>query len=85
MEVAVYLAMAASLEDARRRAARRASVSVHASDDIVRAEMVDDGGPPGEHPVQQLADRVGALDGRLRVRAGDGAGARVTVEVPCGS
>jgi signal transduction histidine kinase len=85
VEAAVYLAMATSLDDARSRAATRATVSVHAVDGIVRAEMVDDGAPPGEHPVQELADRVGALDGRLRVRVADRAGACVTVEVPCGS
>jgi hypothetical protein len=47
--------------------------------------MADDGSLPGEHPVQQLADRIGALDGQLQVRVVDGTGACVTVEVPCGS
>ena len=83
VEAAIYLALAASLDDARSRAATRAHVSVHAGDGIVRAEIVDDGGAPGEHPVQELADRVGALEGRLQVRVAGQAGACVTVEVPC--
>jgi len=85
VEAAVYLAVAAALDDARSRAATRAMVSIGARDGIVRAEMADDGSLPGEHPVQQLADRIGALDGQLQVRVVDGAGACVTVEVPCGS
>jgi signal transduction histidine kinase len=85
VEAAVYLAMAVSLDDARSRAATRASVSIHAADGVVRAEMVDDGRAPGEHPVRELADRVGALDGRLQVRVADGAGSCVIVEVPCES
>jgi signal transduction histidine kinase len=85
VEAAVYLAMAASLDDARSRAATRAMVSIGARDGIVRAEVADDGSLGGEHPVQQLADRIGALDGQLHVRVVDGAGTCVTVEVPCGS
>jgi signal transduction histidine kinase len=41
-----------------------------------------DGRPPQE--LTDLEDRVGALDGRLRVQAAPGGATRIRAELPCG-
>jgi len=56
---------------------------------IVRVEVSDDGvggaAPEGGTGLRGLADRAGALDGRLVVDSLAGRGTRVVAEIPCAS
>jgi signal transduction histidine kinase len=51
-------------------------------------EVVDDGcggaQEAGGSGLRGLADRIEALDGRLRVWSPEGGGTRVRAEIPCG-
>jgi signal transduction histidine kinase len=51
-------------------------------------EVGDDGvggADPNGSGLRGLADRVAALDGRLKVDSPAGRGTRITAELPCGS
>ena len=76
--VAKY-AQATSVTRARLAHAGRSAVIEIADDGVGGA---DDAGGSG---LRGLADRVEALDGRLRVVSPPGAGTIVTAELPCGS
>jgi signal transduction histidine kinase len=90
LEVAAFYVVSEGLANIAKHA-RAASASV----DVARAgghlvvEVVDDGvggaDTEGGTGLRGLADRVEALDGRLRVWSPDGGGTRLRAELPCAS
>jgi signal transduction histidine kinase len=87
-EVATYYLVAESLTNVAKHAhASSVSVVVARADDQLVVEIVDDGdggaNTDGGSGLRGLADRVEALDGRLRVWSPKGAGTRVRAEIPC--
>jgi signal transduction histidine kinase len=90
IEVAAYFLVSESLANVGKYAhATSARVEVLRQDDLVLVEVSDDGvgGADTEKGsgLRGLADRVEALDGRLRVWSPAGGGTRVSAEIPCGS
>jgi signal transduction histidine kinase len=88
IEVAAYYLVAESLANVGKHArAASATVAVAREDGDVVVEVVDDGvgGADTEagSGLRGLADRVEALDGRLRVWTPHGGGTRVRAEIPC--
>jgi signal transduction histidine kinase len=88
LEVAAYYIVSESLANVGKYAqASSASVAVSRSDGQLLVEVVDDGvgGADTERGsgLRGLADRVEALDGRLRVWSPNGGGTRVKAEIPC--
>jgi signal transduction histidine kinase len=89
LEVAAYYVVSESLTNAAKHAqARRVSVQVEVTGDMLIAEITDDGvgGADSERGtgLRGVADRVEALDGRLRIWSAAGSGTRVRAELPCG-
>ena len=89
LEVAAYYVVSESLTNAAKHAhARRVTVDVGVKDGTLIAEIVDDGvgGADSERGtgLRGLADRVEALNGRLRIWSTAGNGTRVRAEIPCG-
>jgi signal transduction histidine kinase len=78
VETCAYLLIAEALDDAARRNASHATVSV-ARDGGRLAVTVQDDGTDRTSSMVQLADRVGALDGQLTVDP-----TRLHAELPCG-
>jgi signal transduction histidine kinase len=78
VETAAYLLVAEALEDATSRDASHATVSVVRTGERLVVTVEDDGSDRTAELVQ-LADRVGALDGRLAVEP-----TRLRAELPCG-
>jgi signal transduction histidine kinase len=88
LEVAAYYLVSESLANVGKYAqASSASVEVGRRDGQLLVEVVDDGvgGADTElgSGLRGLADRVEALDGRLRVWSPLGGGTRVKAEIPC--
>ena len=88
LEVAAYYIVSEGLANVGKYAqASSASVAVSRSDGQLLVEVVDDGvgGADTERGsgLRGLADRVEALDGRLRVWSPNGGGTRVKAEIPC--
>ena len=88
LEVAAYYLVSESIANIGKHAhASSASVDVSRNDGQVVIEVVDDGvgGADTEagSGLRGLADRVEALDGRLRVWTPSGRGTRVRAEIPC--
>jgi signal transduction histidine kinase len=88
LEVAAYYVVSESLTNAAKHSqASRVSVAVGVTDDTLIAEIVDDGigGADSERGtgLRGLADRVEALNGRLRIWSATGQGTRVRAEIPC--
>jgi signal transduction histidine kinase len=88
LELAAYYVVAESLTNVAKHArARTARVDVLTDDDALVLEIVDDGvgGADSERGtgLRGLADRVEALNGRLRVWTPQGGGTRVKAEIPC--
>jgi signal transduction histidine kinase len=88
LEVAAYYLVSESLANIGKHAqASSASVDVARDEGRVVIEIVDDGigGADTESGsgLRGLADRVEALDGRLRVWTPVGHGTRVRAEIPC--
>jgi signal transduction histidine kinase len=88
IEVAAYYVVCESLANVGKHAqAMSATVDVARTDGQIVVEVVDDGvgGADSERGtgLRGLADRVEALDGRLRVWTPRGGGTRVRAEVPC--
>jgi signal transduction histidine kinase len=78
VETAAYLLVVEALEDAAGRGASHAAVSaMHDGGRLV--VTVRDDGTDRTSPMVQLADRIGALEGRLAVEP-----ARLRAELPCG-
>ena len=87
LEATVYFVVAESLTNVGKYAdATRASVAVARDDGHLVVEVRDDGrggaDPAAGSGLRGLADRVGALDGRLEVDSPDGFGTRVRAELP---
>jgi signal transduction histidine kinase len=88
LEVAAYYVVCESLANIGKHAhATSASVEVARRNGEIVVEVVDDGvgGADSERGtgLRGLADRVEALDGRLRVWTPRGGGTRVRAEMPC--
>jgi signal transduction histidine kinase len=89
LEVAAYYVVSESLTNAGKHAqATRVTVDVGVTDGTLIAEVIDDGigGADSERGtgLRGLADRVEALNGRIRVWSAAGSGTRVRAEIPCG-
>ncbi len=89
LEVAAYYVVSESLTNAAKHAqASRVSVELRVDEDTLIAEIIDDGigGADSERGtgLRGLADRIEALDGRLRIWSAAGSGTRVRAEIPCG-
>ena len=89
LEVAAYYVVSESLANVGKHAqARSATIAVTRTNGQLVVEVVDDGigGADSEagSGLRGLADRVEALDGRLRVWTPHGGGTRVRAEMPCG-
>jgi signal transduction histidine kinase len=90
VEVAVFYVVSESLANIGKHAgATRAAVEVDRTGDHVVLEVMDDGvgGADTERGtgLRGLADRVEALEGRLRVWSPVGGGTRLRAEIPCAS
>ena len=88
IEVAAYYVVSESLANVSKHArASSASVAVSRMNGDLVVEVVDDGvgGADSERGtgLRGLADRVEALDGRLRVWTPRGEGTRVRADIPC--
>ena len=89
LEVAAYYVVSESLANIGKHAqASSATIDVARANGQLVVEIVDDGvgGADSESGtgLRGLADRVEALDGRLRVWTPHGGGTRVRAEMPCG-
>jgi signal transduction histidine kinase len=89
LEVAAYYVVSESLTNAAKHSqASLVSVDVGVTNDTLIAEIADDGigGVDSERGtgLRGLADRVEALNGRLRIWSPPGHGTRVRAEIPCG-
>jgi signal transduction histidine kinase len=89
-EFAAYFVASEALANVTKYAhARNATVRVWRSGPMACIEVADDGVGGADDSsgsgLRGLADRVEALDGRLRIRSARGAGTVVTAEMPCGS
>jgi signal transduction histidine kinase len=90
VETAIYFIVAEALANVAKHAhASKATVSVAQDNGLVRVEVRDDGvggaGFGSGTGLRGLADRAGALDGKLVVESSPGGGTRVLVEIPCAS
>jgi signal transduction histidine kinase len=88
LEVAAYYVVSESLTNAAKHAqADTVTVEVGVTTDTLIVEIVDDGigGADSERGtgLRGLADRIEALNGRLRVWSSVGNGTRVRAEIPC--
>jgi signal transduction histidine kinase len=88
LEVAAFYLVSESLANIGKHAsASSATVDVDLVDGVVVVEVVDDGigGADTERGsgLRGLADRVEALEGRLRVWSPSGGGTRLRAEIPC--
>ena len=88
LEVAAYYVVSESLTNAAKHAQTdRVTVDVSVTDNTLIVEIVDDGigGADSERGtgLRGLADRIEALNGRLRVWSSVGKGTRVRAEIPC--
>jgi signal transduction histidine kinase len=88
LELAAYYVVAESLANIAKHAqAKTARIDVLMEHDELVLEIVDDGigGADSERGsgLRGLADRVEALDGRLRIWTPSGGGTRVKAEIPC--
>jgi signal transduction histidine kinase len=89
VELAAYFVVAEALTNIAKYAqAREANVRAWRDGEIAVVEVSDDGVGGADDSrgsgLRGLADRVEALDGRLRVVSPAGAGTVVTAELPCG-
>jgi signal transduction histidine kinase len=90
VETAVYFVVSEALTNVVKHAqARSAAVTIAQQDGQLAVEVKDDG-CGGAHNrsgggLQGLADRVGAVGGRLTLESKPGAGTTLLVEIPCAS
>jgi signal transduction histidine kinase len=87
---AAYFVVAEALANvAKYSHASHASVDVTQTNGNLRVEIHDDGDggarPGAGSGLRGLADRVGALDGRLAIDSPAGRGTTITAEIPCAS
>jgi signal transduction histidine kinase len=88
LEVAAYYLVSESLANIGKYAqATSATVEVTRANGQIVVEVTDDGVGGAETEsgtgLRGLADRVEALDGRLRIWSPRGGGTRVRAEIPC--
>ena len=88
VEVAAYFAVSEALANVAKYArASEATVTVRRENGTLSVDVGDDGiggaDAANGSGLRGLADRVAALDGRVRVDSPPGAGTRVHVEIPC--
>jgi signal transduction histidine kinase len=88
VEAAVYFAVAEALSNVAKHAdARHALVRVYYQDEMVRAEVTDDGGggadPANGTGLAGIERRLAAFDGILAVSSPVGGPTIVVIEVPC--
>jgi len=88
VETAAYFVVAEALANVAKYAdASEAWVTVGRENGNASVEIRDDGTggatPDGGTGLRGLADRVGALDGRLTVESPPGRGTRILAEIPC--
>jgi signal transduction histidine kinase len=88
VEVAAYYLVCEALTNvAKYSGAAQAAITIARRGCRLVVEVVDDGiggaDPEGGSGLRGLADRVAALDGRLRVWSPPGGGTRVRAELPC--
>jgi signal transduction histidine kinase len=89
LEVAAFYLVSESLANIGKHAnATTATVEVYRSNGLVVVEVVDDGAGGADTELgsglRGLADRVEALEGRLRIWSPRGRGTRLRAEIPCG-
>ena len=90
VELAAYFVASEALANVAKYAgASHATLRVWRVGDVARIEIADDGVGGADDArgsgLRGLADRVEALDGRLRVTSPPNLGTTVTAELPCGS
>jgi signal transduction histidine kinase len=89
VETAVYFIVAEALANVAKHArATKARVEVKRLNGEIVVDVSDDGvggADPAGNGLRGLADRAGALDGRLSVQSLPGAGTQLHVEIPCAS
>jgi signal transduction histidine kinase len=88
VEATAYFVVAEALTNvARYSGAKRASVAMKRTDEMLVLEVRDDGVggavPAAGSGLRGLADRVAALDGRLSVQSPHRGGTTVRAEIPC--
>src|SRR3954471_18662496 len=88
VELAAYFVVCEALANVAKYAdASQAVVDVRHEDGRLLIDVCDDGcggaDPAHGTGLRGLADRVGALDGRIAIESPPGAGTRVRVEIPC--
>jgi signal transduction histidine kinase len=88
VETAAYFVVAEALANVAKYAhATSARVNLSRENGHARIEVTDNGVGGADHSrgsgLKGLADRVGALDGRLRVQSVVGSGTTVVAEIPC--
>jgi signal transduction histidine kinase len=87
-EAAYYVASEALANAAKHAQASAVTISARRCHGGLLVEVGDDGvggADPNGSGLRGLADRVAALDGRLRIDSPAGRGTRITAELPCGS
>ena len=86
---AYFVACEALANVAKYAQARHAAIRVRCADELLRVDIADDGVGGADETLgsglRGLADRVEALDGRLKVSSPPGAGTVITAELPCRS
>jgi signal transduction histidine kinase len=85
-ETAYYVASEALANAAKHARATAVTISARRLDGELLVEVGDDGvggADPTGSGLRGLADRVAAVDGRLRVHSPPGEGTSITVELPC--
>jgi signal transduction histidine kinase len=88
VETAAYYLIAEALTNVSRYAhATRAWITIADKEGLARIEIGDDGvggaDPSRGSGLAGLADRIGALDGRMRVHSPPGEGTTIIAEIPC--
>jgi signal transduction histidine kinase len=90
VELAAYFVASEALANVAKHAeASQVTVEVAQAGELATVAIADDGVGGADDTLgsglRGLADRVEALDGRLRVTSRPGGGTRVVAELPCGS
>jgi signal transduction histidine kinase len=90
VESAAYFIVSEALTNISKHAnARSAEITIAPHDGTLLVEVADDGAggakPETTGGLQGLADRVGALNGRLTIDSPRGTGTTIRAEIPCAS
>ena len=90
VESAAYFIVSEALTNISKHAnARSAAITIAPRHGTLLVEVADDGAGGAKRQtsggLQGLADRVGALNGRLTIDSAPGAGTTIRAEIPCAS